>query len=142
MTYAKGTSVSVSSSQQEIGRVLTRYEIDTYRFGQEPGWAVLEFFMAGFPVRIGVPIPPAPTEDKVYNGRTGRWVQTRPKWEQDVKERWRGLVLLLKANLEAVEMGLVSVEQAFMPFLVLKDGRTLGDVALPTIREQVKELIA
>ena len=40
MTYARGTTVEVAASQQEIARTLTRYKVDTYSFGQSPGQAL------------------------------------------------------------------------------------------------------
>jgi hypothetical protein len=140
VTYARGTEVNVAGSQQEVGRIFMRYGIETYSFGASPGKAVVEFLLGAFPVRVEVPLPPRPAEDKEQNPKTGRWVQTIPPWEQAVKERWRALVLLLKANLEAVELGLLSVEQAFMPYLILSDGRVLGDMVLPGIRSKLKEL--
>jgi len=135
VTYAKGTDVSVDRSQQEIVRLFHRYKVDTYAFGAEPGKASVMFQIGETPIRVGIPVPPRPANDKELNPETGRWVQTMPRWEQDVKECWRALVLLLKANLEAVEREIVTVEQAFMAYLVTGDGRTVGDIVLPQYLE-------
>jgi len=45
----------------------------------------------------------------------------------------RQLALLLKAAFNAVEAGIISPEQLFLAWLVGKDGRTIGDVALPRL---------
>ncbi len=58
-----------------------------------------------------------------------------PRWEQEVREAWRALLLLIKANLEAIERKITTPERAFMAFLVLPDGRDLGDAVLPTYRD-------
>lgn len=140
MTYAKGTEVNVSGSQQEVGRIFSRYDVETYAFGAAPGQATVEFVLAGRPVRVVVPLPKRPESPTFTNPNTGRENDAIKPWEQAVRERWRCLVLLLKANLEAVELGLLDVEQAFMPYLVTKDGRTLGEIVLPDVRKQLKEL--
>lgn len=140
MTYAKGTDVTVDRSQQEIVRLLNRYKVETYAFGAERGRAQVMFEIGSTPIRVGIPVPPRPAEDKIYNPDTGRWVLAMPRWDQEVKECWRALVLLLKANLEAVERGIVTVEQAFMAYLVTGDGRTVGEIVLPQFLEHRNQL--
>jgi hypothetical protein len=53
------------------------------------------------------------------------------RWEQDVRECWRALLLLIKANLEAVDRGIVRAEEAFMAFLIAPSGQTVGEIVLP-----------
>lgn len=140
MTYAKGTDVSVDRSQQEIVRLLHRYKVETYAFGAERGRVQVMFEIEATPIRVGIPVPPRPVDEKVLNKETGRYIQAIPRWEQEVKECWRALVLLLKANLEAVERGIVTVQQAFMAYLVTGDGRTVGEVVLPQYLEHRNQL--
>lgn len=135
MTYAKGTAVEVSASQQEIARTLARYKVDTYTFGQRPGAAGVSFTIKTLPIRMEVPIPPRPTQEKVMNRETGRMILAEPRWEQNVRECWRALLLLIKANLEAIERGIVTAERAFMAYLVLPSGQDLGDTVLPAYRD-------
>jgi len=40
---------------------------------------------------------------------------------------WRANVLLLKAKLEFIDGGDTTLEREFMPYLVMKGGKTLGD---------------
>lgn len=138
MTYARGTDVSVTRSQEEIGKTFSRYRIETYGFNVRPGQAAVQFVLAGVPVDIAIPLPARPTAVRVTSPDTGRSVLAMPRWEQEVKEVWRALVLLLKANLEAVERGLLSAEQAFLAYVAIGDGsgRVLGDVIIPQWREQ------
>ena len=50
-----------------------------------------------------------------------------------------GPLLFIKAALESVDRGIVTVEQAFMAFLVTGDGETLGDKALPAYVQHITE---
>ena len=51
----------------------------------------------------------------------------------EARRRWRVLVLLVKAKLEAVASGETSVRDEFMANIVLLDGRTMGEWATPHI---------
>lgn len=138
MTYASGTTVTVANSQQEIARTLHRYQIDTYTFGQMPGLAQVEFVVRSMPVRIRVDIPTRPAKQLGTNPSSGRQVDLWKAHDQQVKERWRALLLFIKASLESVELGIVTPEQAFMAFLVTGDGDTLGDKVLPAYRASIE----
>ena len=56
-------------------------------------------------------------------------------YEQTVKTRWRCLLLVVKAKIEAVECGIETFEEAFMPYIVLKDGSLVGEKILPKVKE-------
>lgn len=141
MAYAAGTTVTVQSSQQEIANTLHRYKVDTYSFGARPGLAMVEFALKDLPIRVAVPLPEKPKTQKGRNPSTGRIVDLWKAWEQDVRECWRALLLLIKANLEAVERGIVRAEQAFMAFLVAPNGQTVGDIVLPQFLTSARLMI-
>lgn len=143
MTYASGTDVTVDRSQQELVKILHRYGVETYQFGATPGKASIFFEVNTLPVLISIPVPSRPLHPKMKNPTTGRMVDAMSRWDQEVREAWRACVLLVKANLEAVERGIVSVEQAFMAYLVGDDGKTtLGDVVLPQYLKAHRERLA
>jgi hypothetical protein len=54
-------------------------------------------------------------------------------WTQACRARWRALALIIKAKFVAVEDGIVSIEEEFMPYVVLPDGRTVSEHAQPAI---------
>ena len=138
MTYAKGTTVTVDKSQIEIAAIFGRYGVETYGFGQSPGFGLVEFQFADMPISLKVPLPVKPASPTEKNAKTGLSVQTFPKWEADVREAWRALVLFIKAALESCERGIVKPEQAFMAFLVGPDGRTVGDMVLPAYMQSLE----
>lgn len=139
MAYAEGTTVTVQNSQMEIARTLTRYGVESYSFGATPGWALVEFEHRHMPIRLRVPLPAKPPKEIAISPGTGRKVNVWKAWEQNVKEAWRALLLFIKAALESVDRGIVSVEQAFMAFLVTGDGQTLGEKALPAYVQHVAD---
>jgi hypothetical protein len=142
VTYAAETTVTVGRSQEEIVKTLMRYRVDQYSFGAGRTSAMVEFLISGYPVRIAVPVPARPEHPKMKSPTTGRMVDAEKAWDQVVRQRWRALLLLIKANLEAVEMNLLTVDQAFMAYLVTGDGKVLGDTVLPQYGRALKQLEA
>jgi hypothetical protein len=134
VSYAKGTSVDVAASQQEIQRTLMRYGVETYSFRQVPGRAEVEFVVGDYPVRVGVELPTRPEKQTGRNPDTNRVVDLWKRHDQEVRERWRALLLFVKAGLETCELGLAAPEQVFMAFLVSPDGSTVGDKVLPVYK--------
>lgn len=116
--FAAGTDVPVDRSQGEIQRTLLRYGATEYMFGQGVGCYYVAFNFKARAIRITIEAPPS--NDRKYEGLN--------------RQRFRCLLLIIKAKLEAVESGIVSVEQEFMPYLVMPDGRTVSEHTLPMIK--------
>lgn len=57
---------------------------------------------------------------------------------QLIRARWRSLVLCIKAKLESVRAGIEQFDEAFMPNIVMPDGKTLSEHALPQIATAYK----
>ena len=53
--------------------------------------------------------------------------------EQVQRSRWRTLVLMFKAKLSAVDLGLVKFDQEFLAHIGTPDGRTAGEAMMPVI---------
>jgi hypothetical protein len=64
-------------------------------------------------------------------------VGSRAKAEAATRQRWRALVLVLKAKLEAVASGISTLESEFLAGIVLPNGMTLGQAVLPRLSEAV-----
>lgn len=93
-------------------------------FGEADGAGFVAFKFRGFPVRVGVPKPLA----KPYGG-SGPRIPADVQIEAEKRRQWRVLILWLKGQLEAIDNELISPYRGFMPFLLLKDGRTMGEAA-------------
>lgn len=60
-------------------------------------------------------------------------VGTKAKADAATRQRWRALVLVLKAKLEAVASGISTLEAEFLANVVMQDGRTIGAAILPRL---------
>lgn len=135
-TYAKQTTVSVEKSKTEIEKTLRRFGADKFAHGWETGRAIVEFEIKSRRVRFLLPLPSKTDQDIVfsYGGkhkRTGGEVEIA--WEQACRQRWRALNLAILAKLEAVESGITTFEEEFLAHLVLPNGKTVGQWAVPSV---------
>lgn len=115
--YAKTTQVPVDRSRSEIERTLKAYGCDAFAFGWEPAGAMIQFGYKGRAVRVSVPMPQG-------DDRAAAQVE---------RQRWRILLLLIKAQIEAVEIGLATFEEAFLPWMLLADGSTVAQKMVPQL---------
>ena len=137
MSYASSTSVSPERSQEEIKRQLRRYGADRFGVMEERGSAAVMFEFNGLTIRIVVSLP-AENDAEFSTTETGRERAPAAKakaWEQAIRSRWRALLLAIRAKLEAVEVGISTIEREFMPFVVMPDGRTLDEHITPKLQQ-------
>ncbi len=134
--YAEGTSVAPEKSQFEIKTLLSRYGCQGFMFGESPQVARIEFLAHGRRVRFTLPMPQA-TEKRFQKMKLRGWgpdlERTRRAWEAEVRRLWRCLLIAIKAKLEVVESGMAIFEEEFLANIVLPDGRTAGEHAVPAI---------
>lgn len=119
--YAAHTKVPIERSRAEIERVLAKYGCDAFVSGWSNEGAIIQFSHKGRSVRISVP----------YDNENR---------ERAERQRWRILLLLVKAQLEAVECGLLKFEEAFLPWMVLKSGATVYETMLPQLPAEAATL--
>jgi len=55
-------------------------------------------------------------------------------YEQEVRRRWRSLVLAVKAKLVAVQDEIATFEQEFLAYAVAADGKTVGEHIIPQLK--------
>lgn len=133
--FAQRTSVPADRSRAEVERVLQRYGARGFGYSWErregPKTELREFSdivfdFKGRRIRLDVPMP------------TEREAGTTAKAEAATRQRWRALLLVLKAKLEAVESGISTLEREFLADILTEDGRTVGDILVPRITEAVR----
>lgn len=117
MTYAKGTSVAPEKTRMEIERVLAKYGATDFGYLMRSDMATIFFAKSDRRVRFNLPLPK--TTD-----RGG---------EQRLRERWRALLLCIKAKLEAVESNIETFDEAFLAHVIMPGGQTVYEHA----REQI-----
>jgi hypothetical protein len=137
VTYAENTSVPVERSKAEIEAVLVRYGAEAFAQGWEDGRAVIQFKASRRLLRFDLPIPPI--TDKAFRLTASGRERTKPSiadaHAQELRRRWRALLLTIKAKLESVESGIETFEHAFMGNIVMPDGRTVAQHVTPKIEE-------
>lgn len=120
-TFASRTSVPPTRSRDEIERTLRRYGADQFMYGHDVERAMIGFRLDGRMIRLQIAMP------------ARRDFASPAKQEQAERQRWRALALVVKAKLEAVDVGISTLEQEFLAGVLLPDGSTVGDWIRPQI---------
>lgn len=146
MEYAKATSVSPEKTKAEIEETVSRFGATTFVSGWEPGRAFVQFKVRDRFVRFDLSLPlgteqrfkmkPSPSRpnNRLFD-KPRSSEQIKAAVDQEVRTRWRSLLLSIKAKLAAVDAGIETFESAFMPYVLLPDGRTVATVVLPLIAD-------
>ena len=146
MSYAEGTSVSPEKTRLELDKLLQKHGADLRSLGVDDALgAFCVFRIDGRSVRLRVPIPTV-EECRPAKGREPRgWHQWQPHigqrhWmekrrDQIERERWRALLLLVKAKLEFVALGLSTVEREFLADVFLPNGHTVHEELAASIEQ-------
>jgi hypothetical protein len=111
--YAARTRVPVEQTRTEIERLVKRYGAS----GFVSGWQ-------GVNARVGF----------LCQNRHIRFTVTVPEQPQAARQKWRALLLLVKAKLEAVDAGIATFEEAFVGDIVMPDGRTVWEATREAIK--------
>lgn len=121
--YAEGTSVSVERSQTEINKILAKFGADQLinASSETPPAILIGFRAKGKLIRFHLPMP-TPAEFR------GTELQIDKQWGGECRRRWRALVLVLKAKLEAVESGITTFEQEFYGHILMPGGMTIYEM--------------
>ena len=137
--FAHDTDVPVARSRAEIEQLLRRWGCERLQWTDNfQEWAATFRFHwtwegTTYAARLEIRMPP----DAVLRAeakRTITAVQLKARREQRWRSLHRVLFLAIKAQLVAVDAGLVSAVETFLPYLEGPDGRTVAEVALPELR--------
>jgi hypothetical protein len=143
MKFASQTSVPVERSRAEIEKTLLRYGASEFQSGWRQESAMIGFQLGKLFIRFVLPLPSR--SEKRFTHKTDRYNHVKKRsedaaareYDQEVRQRWRALLLTIKAKLEAVECGISSIESEFLAFIVMPNQVTVGDwfidQALPCI---------
>lgn len=139
MAYAENTSVSVARTKAEIEDLLTKHGATRFMSGwvdEGQRRATIGFSMKDRHLRFELPLP-APNEKRFTlterYGHKRSQSQAVALWEQSCRQRWRALLLAIKAKLESIESGIETFDEAFMAQVVLPDGRTVSQFLSPQL---------
>jgi hypothetical protein len=126
--YAQRTRVPVDRSRAEIERLLEQHGATSFVYGSRAGQALLSFEMRDRRLRFLVPLP-------ADSGNTARETE---RARREIRRRYRALLLVLKAKLEAVASKIVTFDEEFLAHIVLEGSSTVGDWIIPDIPQALK----
>jgi hypothetical protein len=154
MSYADGTSVSVEKSKLELEKLLVKHGAKQYGTAHDDqnGRAIVHFKMSERLIRLQIPVPPLsdypnpknayPPKSKIPLPRGWHWwtdarreTWVREQWEQASRTRWRCMLLIVKAKLEHIALGLSDVEHEFLADIAMPNGRSIAELLKPAIAQ-------
>ena len=136
--YAAETSVPVSKSRDDIEKLLVENGALDIAFGNIQGFIVVAFAAHDRQVRFTIPMPDASSPEITHtdagNIRTGKAELVRV-YDQAVRQRWRALFITIKSKFVSIDSHVSSFELEFGPSIVLPNGLTVMEAALPAIEQ-------
>lgn len=128
MPYASTTRVPVSQTRAEIEHLLERHKAKQYgtAVDYDLRTARVQFRLHDRVVRFLLALP---DPKKLGNGQ---------RLEQAERQRWRALLLVIKAKLESVENTIETFEEAFLGQVVMPNDATVAQIIRPQIAEAYK----
>jgi hypothetical protein len=131
--YAKNTDVSPDRTMIEIRETLRRYKASKIATLEEDHEIGIAFEMSNRRVRFVAPLPRLDEHEKDSRGKRMGKQQADESYQKAIRQRWRGLLLVIKAKLESVAAEIETFDEAFMAQIVLPSGETIGQWAAPQI---------
>lgn len=134
MSYAKNTKIDVFKTQGDILGLLRTHKANRFLLDWEENR--IGFQINGRSVLMKIEMPNR--NDKQFNYYpSGKEIFdddiSEQKYKQGIKSRWRALYLIIKAKFVAIESGVSTIDNEFMPHFILKNGRTLSEHILPQL---------
>ncbi len=135
--YAERTTVTPEQRRGEIERTLARYGATAFGYATTGERAQVVFELNGRRMRLDVTLP-VRQDKKFTHLESSPWMrrsepEADKRYQQAVRQRWAALALWIKAQCEAVDSQVVTAEQAFLGWVVLPDGLTLGEKLHPQL---------
>ena len=112
--YAARTKIPADRTRLDIEALMKRRGADQFFSGDNGQTAILAFRLNGRHIRFSLPL-------------------TGTRSAQQVRSRWRALWLVIKAKLEAIDIGILTVEDAFLGETILPDRQTVAEYMRPQI---------
>lgn len=133
--YAEDTRVPVERSRAEIEQTLVRYGARAFSYGWDGERAVIMFEAEDRRIRFDIPMPEVNAFTYTPTGQRRSNSAAEDFRAKAVRQRWRALLLIIKAKLEAVESGIVSFEEEFLAHIMLPDGSKVSQWMTPQLQE-------
>jgi len=149
--YASNTDVPIEESRSQINLLLRNWGVSGIQWTEdyENNRMMLQFvwrhkeipYMAKMVVNL--PTDEVLTE-RAKHKRSGRVLEDKLELLKETRgwREHRVLYIFLKGSFEAIENGIITAEQLFLPWLVGRDGRTVGEVIAPRLPSLLSDTAA
>lgn len=139
MSYAEKTDVPVGRSRGELLALLEKHGCDSIGFQNSAAGATVTFHASERWIRFRLIFAGLEHFAKTPTGQVRSLPAREQAREQHVRARWRALVLVVKAKLEAVESGIEEWDEAFLAHVVLPDDRTVFEASSDAIASSYRD---
>ncbi len=136
-SYTTGARVPADRSITEIQTLVRTHGATAWRYeerdDQNPALMRISFVLEGLPLRFTVT---APTRDEVVISPSGHFrteAQITAALEQELRRRWRAVLLLITAKFAAIQAGVVDLQVEMLPYIVLDNMQTMAAFILPQV---------
>lgn len=140
-SYANNTLVSVERSKAELEHLVCKYGAHAVVSGYDKNHAYFGFEMKDRRVQFVLTMPDKSLDEFRFTP-SRKWSRTPDEaykaWEQACRQKWRALVLVVKAKLEAVESKITTFEHEFLAHFVLPNGCTVADIVIPRLDSVIR----
>jgi hypothetical protein len=139
--YAKKTKINANKTKLDIETVLIKYGVtEGFSYTRNGNTNYIAFKHQGRSISFSFKLPDL--KNREYTHTTKYDVKRSPEkayesWEQDCRAYWRALYLFIKATLEAIEIGIIEFDQAFLPYFLTKEGKTISEIIMPKFPQLV-----
>lgn len=133
--YAHGSEVPVQRSRAHLEQLLHAHGCEGFGYGWTNTTDRVEFVWQTNRVRFTLPRPVREKFLLTPAGLQRSDKQVQAALEAEDRRRWRALLLVVRAKIEAVESGISIFEEEFLAFIVLPNERTVGEILVPQITD-------
>lgn len=131
--YAAGTEVDVDRTLGEIRRTVMRFGATRFASAVDESYHHIGFQVRDLTIEMKIPIPKREDFVRSSSGRSRTESAVFADWEKECKRRMRSLAAVIKAKLIAIDDKVATIEQEFLPYIVLPTGLTIGETLIPKL---------
>lgn len=140
--YAEGTTVDLERSIGEIKRMLQRFGAGRFAYSESPNALQIAFDIGERSILMRIDLP-SPDEFRVTeSGRQRTESATFSAWQQETRRRARALVAVIRAKLVAITENVATLDEEFLPYIVIDGVRTIGEYLIPRLPELTSGTLA
>lgn len=141
--YAASTDTTVEKTRFDLESELYRFGAEGFGYAVQGSRAVVSFLYNNYQIRLELPLPDMNDPQAVLEagkeiaraGRKRMPTSANEAFDSVMKQRWRALLLILKAKLVAITEEVRSFEEEFGWDIVLPNQQTVGQYLQPQLEE-------